>query len=222
MELEQLKAAWVDQARRIDQLEANALQAWRLPRERQVRRRLRGFGALQLGWLVVWIVVTLAAAGFWIAHRQVPQLLLTGLAFHLYGIAAIWVSITRALLASRVDVHDAPVLQQLERLARLRRFTALTELALGLPWFFLWLLAAQWLCMQWLHVDLYQGAPAWFLSTLGFGVVAMCASIVAARWVLRRLPPTHRLQRALLGLSGRSLARAQHELHALSAHAGSR
>ena len=215
MELEQLKAAWAQQAQRIDQLEVVALQAWREPRQRDVRQRLRWFSGMQLAWLLAWIVVTVMAAGFWIEHRQVPQLLLTGLAFHVYGIAAIWVSITRAMLAMRVDAANVPLRRQLTRLAQLRRFTALTELALGLPWFCLWLLAAQWLCMQWLGVDLYAMAPRWFVGTLGFGVVAMLGSIAFARWVLKRLPETHALQRLLDGLSGRSLARAQQQLREL-------
>jgi hypothetical protein len=215
MELEQLKAAWASQAQRIDQLEASALQAWREPRLRDIRRRLRWFSGMQLAWLLVWIAVTAMAASFWIEYRQVPQLLLTGLAFHLYGIAAIWVSITRALLAMRIERSDAPVLLQLQRIAQLRRFTALGELALGLPWFCLWLLATQWLCVRWLGLDLYAAAPVWFVATLGFGMVAMLGSGVLARWALRRLPVTHGLRRWLEGLSGQSLAHAQRQLREL-------
>ena len=215
MQLDQLKAAWADQAQRIDQLEAQALQAWQQPRQHAVRRRLRCFSGLQLAWLLVWIGVTVLAAGFWVEHRQVPQLLLAGLALHVYGIAAIWVSITRALLARHVDMAAAPVLIQQQRLARLRRFTALTELGLGLPWFWLWLLAMQCLCVQWLGLDLYAMAPAWFLGTLGFGVAMMLGSVAAARWMMRRVPASHRLQRLLDSLSGQSLARAQQQLQEL-------
>lgn len=215
MELDELKAAWAQQAQRIDQLEVLALQAWQQPRQASVKRRLRWFRGVQLAWLLVWIVVTVLAASFWVEHRQTPQLLLTGLALHLYGIAAIWVSITRALLAMRADAAEAPVLIQQQRLARLCRFTALTELGLGLPWFFLWLLALQWACVQWLGLDLYAIAPAWFLGTLGFGVVMMLSSVAAARWVMRRLPASHRLQRLLDSLSGQSLARAQQQLREL-------
>lgn len=215
MELDELKAAWAQQAQRIDQLEVLALQAWQQPRQASVQRRLRWFSGLQLTWLLVWIVVTVLAASFWVEHRQTPQLLLTGLALHLYGIAAIWVSITRALLAMRADAAEAPVLIQQQRLARLRRFTALTELGLGLPWFCLWLLALQWACVQWLGLDLYAMAPAWFLGTLGFGLVVMLASIWAARGVMRRLPASHRLQRLLDSLSGQSLTRAQQQLREL-------
>ena len=215
MQLDQLKAAWADQAQRIDKLEAQALQAWQQPRQHAVRRRLRWFSGLQLAWLLVWIGVTVLAAGFWVEHRQVPQLLLAGLALHVYGIAAIWVSITRALLARHVDMAAAPVLIQQQRLARLRRFTALTELGLGLPWFWLWLLALQCLCVQWLGLDLYAMAPAWFLGTLGFGVAMMLGSVAAARWMMRRVPASHRLQRLLDSLSGQSLARAQQQLQEL-------
>ena len=215
MELDELKAAWAQQAQRIDQLEVLALQAWQQPRQASVQRRLRWFSGVQLAWLLVWIVVTVLAASFWVEHRQTPQLLLTGLALHLYGIAAIWVSITRALLAVHADAVEAPVLAQQRRLARLRRFTALTELGLGLPWFCLWLLALQWACVQWLGLDLYAMAPVWFLATLGFGMVMMLSSVAAARWVMRRLPASHRLQQLLDNLSGQSLARAQQQLREL-------
>ena len=215
MELDELKAAWAQQAQRIDQLEVLALQAWQQPRQASVQRRLRWFSGLQLAWLLVWIAVTVLAASFWVQHRQVPQLLLTGLTLHIYGIAAIWVSITRALLAIHADAAEAPVLIQQQRLARLRRFTALSELGLGLPWFCLWLLALQWACVQWLGLDLYAMAPVWFLGTLGFGVVVMLGSIGAARWVMQRLPAGHRLQRLLDSLSGQSLARAQQQLREL-------
>lgn len=215
MELDELKAAWAQQAQRIDQLEALALLAWQQPRQASVRRRLRWFSGLQLLWLLAWIVLTALTAGFWVAHRQVPHLLLTGLSLHAYGVAAVWVSVTRALLALHVDMASAPVVIQQQRLARLRRFTALTELGLGLPWCWLWLLALQWACVQWLGVDLYTMAPAWFLGTLGLGMVMMLGSVAAARWAMRRLPENHRLQRLLDSLSGRSLARAQQQLREL-------
>jgi hypothetical protein len=212
MQLDDLKTAWARQAQRLDQVEALALDAWREPRRRDVRKRLRAFGRWQLLWLIVWIVVTALAATFWIEHRQVPHLLLTGLAFHLYGIAAIWVSITRALLAARLQLTQVPVMQQLTRLAQLRRFTAITELALGLPWFCLWLLATQWLCVQWWGLDLYAMAPRWFIATLGVGFLLAVAGGALARWVLHRQPTPHRWPDAL---AGRSLARAQQELRDL-------
>ena len=58
-------------------------------------------------------------------------------------------------------------------------------------------------------------APAWFLGTLGFGVVVMLGSVVAARWVMPRLPADHWLQRLLDSLSGQSLQRAQQQLQEL-------
>lgn len=218
MELEELKAAWAAQAQRIDRLEAAALQAWQQPRRRALRQRLRWFSGRQLAWLLLWIVATVMAASFWVAHRHVPHLLFTGLALHAYGIAAIWVSVTRALLALHVDAADDAVLVQQQRLARLRRFTAMSELGLGLPWFWLWLLALQWMSVRWLGLDLYAMAPAWFVLTLAVGVAGMFAGIAAARWGLRHLPEAHWLRRWLESLSGQSLARAQQQLRELDAY----
>ncbi len=47
------------------------------------------------------------------------------------------------------------------------------------------------------------------------GVALMLGSIGAARWTMRRLPASHRLQRLLDSLSGQSLARAQQQLREL-------
>lgn len=210
-ELQQLRATWQRQDLRMDGIEALALQAWREPRQQRVRRELRRFGSGQLLWLLAWIGLTAWVAGYWVANRQVPHLLLPGLALHLYGIAAIWVSATRALLAVRVNA-TGPVVQQALRLAQLQRFTALGELALGLPWWWLWLLATQVGLHAALGIDLYAQAPSWFMATLGSGVVAMGASVWLARHWLRRASPGSRIERLLDSLSGCSLSRARNEL----------
>ncbi len=215
MELEQLKATWNRLELRLDGAEALALQAWREPRQHRVQRELRRFGFYQAAWLLLWIGVVVFAAGFWIDHRNVPHLLAAGLVVHLYGIAAIWVTATRALLVARLHA-TAAVLQQLRRLAQLRRFTAISEVALGLPWWCLWLLALQLGMMALLGVDLYAAAPHWFQATLAFGVVAMVASLLLARrWAAH--PPRQRWLRGMIdNLSGCNLARAQAQLEEIA------
>lgn len=210
-ELQRLKAAWQRQELHLEGIEALALLAWREPRRQQVQRRLRRFGIGQLLWLLAWIGVVAFAAGFWVEHRQTPHLLAAGLALHAYGIAAIWVSATRALLAARLHA-TGPVLEQLRQLARLRRFTTVSEVALGLPWWCLWLVAAQVAVYRWLGVDLYAAAPRWFGLTLAFGAAAMVASLWLARRWARRPPATPWLRRTIDDLSGCNLARAQAQL----------
>lgn len=215
MELEQLESAWAQQTQRLDDVEALALDAWRAPRQRAVCSRLGWFNGRQLLWLLLWIALSVIWANFWMAHRDTPQLLLTGLTLHLYGIAAIAISIARSVLASQTRAN-APVVEQLTRLAGLRRFTAITELVLGLPWFCLWLLAAEWLSAQYLGIDLYRMSPPWFLSTLAVGMLGIFTSSALARWALPRLSPTHWARHWFESLSGRSLAKAQQELQELN------
>ena len=211
MELEQFKARWNQLEQRVDANEALALQAWCQPRQQQVQQQLTRFGAKQLGWLLLWITLALLAGSFWFEHRHSLHLLLSGLALHLYAITAIAATLVRMHLGVRLDSSDG-VIDQLRRLARLRRFTTLSEVLIGLPWWCLWLLLLQLSVLSISGIDLYALAPTWFLSNLLFGAVAMLACFwLARRW--DRNPPRARwLQRAIDNLSGRNLAAAQAQL----------
>ncbi|WP_305806135.1 hypothetical protein [Stenotrophomonas sp. YIM B06876] len=215
MELEQLKAAWNRVEQRLDAAEALALQAWREPRQQRLQRELRRFGLVQGLWLLAWLAVVVLAAGFWVHHRHVPHLLVAGVLIHLYGIAAIWVAATRLLLAARLHATGT-VLDQLRRLAQLRRFTTISEVALGLPWCWLWLPALQVGMMASVRIDLYAAAPRWFLATLASGLLAMAASVLLARrWAAQ--PPRQPWLRAMIDhLSGHALARAHSQLQEIA------
>lgn len=211
MELEQLKARWNQLELRMDANEALALQAWQQPRRQQVQRQLARFSGKQLAWLLVWIALALLAGSFCFGHHHSLQLLLAGLTLHIYAIAAIAVTGVRLHLRKRLDSsHD--VIDQLRRLARLRRFTTLSEVLLGLPWWCLWLLLLQLGVLAMSGIDLYLLAPAWFLGNLLFGVVAMLACLWLARHWDRQPPRAPWLRRAIDNLSGRNLAAAQAQL----------
>jgi len=212
----ELDAAWTRLDLRADALEALALQE---RRERDIghsRASLRWFGLAQLLELLLWIVMVVVAASFWFDHRHTPHLLAAGLVLHAYGIAAIWASATRALLAAGV-YYTAPVLDIQRRLARLQRFTTVTTVALGLPWWCLWLVATMVGARLWLGIDLYTAAPGWVLATLGFGVLAMGASVwLALRWA-RHPPASPRLRAMIDDLSGRNLRRARRRIEEIEA-----
>lgn len=207
----ELDAAWTRLELRADGLEALALQEHRERGIDRSRAALRRFGLAQLLELLVWIVMVVVAASFWFDHRHTPHLLAAGLVLHAYGIAAIWVSATRALLAAGV-YYTAPVLDIQRRLARLQRFTTVSTVALGLPWWCLWLVATMVGARLWLGIDLYAAAPGWLLATLGFGVLAMAGSVwLAVRWT-KHPPASPRLRAMIDDLSGCNLRRARQRL----------
>ncbi|MGQ4661036.1 hypothetical protein [Lysobacter sp. F6437] len=207
----ELDAAWTRLDLRADGIEALVLQDRRERGIGRGRASLRHFGLAQLVEMAIWIAMVIVAASFWYDHRATPHLLAAGLALHVYGIAAIWSAATRALLAAGV-YYTAPVVDIQRRLARLRRFTTVTTVALGLPWLCLWLVATMVGAKLWMGVDLYAAAPGWVVSTLAFGAVAMAGSVwVAVRW--SRHPPTRPWLRAMIDdLAGCNLRRAGRQL----------
>ena len=207
----ELDAAWTRLDLRADGIEALVLQDRRERGIGRSRAALRRFGLAQLVEMAVWIAMVIVAASFWYDHRETPHLLAAGLVLHVYGIAAIWAAATRALLAAGV-YYTAPVLDIQRRLARLRRFTSVTTVALGLPWWCLWLVATMVGAKLWMGIDLYTAAPGWVVSTLAFGVVAMAGSVwLAVRW--SRHPPAHPWLRAIIDdLAGCNLRRAGRQL----------
>lgn len=211
MELDEMKAAWARLERRLDATDARLIGEAQQRVLDRGRRSLRRFGWAQLLEIVAWALLIAVAAPFWVEHRATPHLLAAGLALHAYGIAAIWSAATRALLAARL-YRTRPVVDMQRRLGQLRRFTTISVVLLGLPWWCLWLVALQVALMRWTGVDLYLVAPAWFQLTLATGVAGMAASLWLARRWSERPPRARWLQRMIDDLSGCNLRRAQRQL----------
>lgn len=219
MELEQLQQAWHELDTRLDALSAQ-LQA-RTEHERLgvARRALRGAGWYLRLEAAVWLGFIVTAAQFWVAHRHVMHLLVAGVALQVYGIVALIACV--AQLSMLAGVHaDAPVLVTQQRLATFMRFRALARLALGLPWWWLWLVCAL-VGTQWLAgLDLYARAPSWFAWNMGIGAAGMLASVWLARRLARHPPASPLLRQMIEDMSGRSLHRAQREIGALARFGG--
>ncbi len=215
MELDDLRPALAALTDRMDALELDLRRSRADSRVGNARRVLRHLGWCQAIVLVVWIVVVATMASFWIEHRSVPHLLAAGLVLHAYGIAAIWVSAVQILLAART-YHTVPVVLFLRRVSELQRFRAVSSLALGVPWWILWLLVtmvgARWL----LGIDLYERAPLWIELSLAIGLGGMAVTV----WIARRLdepPPNARgFRRVLDDLAGRKIRCANLELRQLA------
>jgi hypothetical protein len=216
MELEEMKQAWAEMNLRQDGIEALLRADYRERRADRTRGILRWSllgGAIEL---MLWIGFTVFAASFWVEHRHVLQWLVIGLLLHAYGIAGIWSTTTRILLMSRIYLFDAPVVLMQKRLAQLRRFGVVSTLALGLPWWCLWLLVPMAAACQWAGADWLVAGSAWFWATMAVGVAGMAGSVWLARRIAARPQRSAFVQRLIDDMSGYNLRRAERQLDELA------
>lgn len=217
MELDEMKQAWARMDLRQGALEALLRQDFHDRGVGKARASMRWSMLMQGVEIAIWVLFVAWVASFWVEHRQTTHLLVIGLLLHVYGIAAIWSAATQWFLLSRIHAFDAPVLVLQRRLAQLRRFRFYSQLLLGLPWWFLWLLVTT-VGMVWLwDVDIYSvAAPAWYWMTIGVGVIGMGACLWLARHLADRPIKSPTLRRLVDDMSGRSLLRASQQLDALA------
>jgi hypothetical protein len=215
MELDDLKEAWRDLERRLDESEATSRALRRDIKMDRARSALRRISWGQAAAAALWLAVAVFAARFWTEHRATLHLLLAGLVVHVYAIAGIISGIVQMSWIAGID-YSAPVVALQRRLATLRRVRIWSQLVLGLPMWLLWvvitMVGAKWL----LDIDLYARAPGWIHVSLLIGVVGIALSL----WLPRRLAHSPRgsrfVQRTLDDLAGRSLVRVTRELDELA------
>lgn len=216
MELEDIKRVWQEMELRQNGMAALWFAEYRERRIDKTRSTLRWSIAAKVGELAIWIIFTAWIASFWIVHRDVTRWLVIGLLLHVYGIAGIWASATQLLLLSRIYLFDAPVLTLQRRLAQLRRFRVWSTLALGLPWWCLWLLVSLVGMYWWTGVDAFVTGTSWIRATLAVGLAGMAVSVwLARRWAGRAIRSPF-VQRIVDDMSGCNLARAARQLDELA------
>jgi hypothetical protein len=207
MELDEMKATWAALGARLDHLEA----AVSRDRLRRARRQLVWTALGDVCQLVIAIACTAWVATFWIHHRGNVHLLLAGLGLHVYGVAAACTMATQLLLVGRTAYTDSVVVLQ-RQLASLRRFRAVASLALGLPWWLLWVPVAMVGAFALAGVDLYAASPAWVWGSLGVGAAGLALCLWIARRLASRAVRSPWLARMVDQLAGRGVDRARRDL----------
>jgi hypothetical protein len=214
MELDDLKAAWRDLERRLDESEATSRALRRDIRIDRARSALRRLSWGQTFAAALWLAVAVFAGRFWAEHRATLHLLVGGLALHVYAVAGIISGIVQVSWIAGID-HAAPVVALQRRLATLRRVRIWSQLVLGLPMWMLWVVITMVGAKRLLDIDLYALAPGWIHVSLLIGAVGIALSL----WLPRRLAHSPRgsrfVQRMLDDLAGRSLVRVTRELDEL-------
>lgn len=216
MELDDLKQAWATMDARLAGTDAFMREDYRARHVDKTRSILRRSLLARGLELAAWVVFTAGAATLWAHNLHVPHWLAVGLLLHVYGIAGIWASATQLLLLSRIYLFDAPVVVVQRRLAQLRRFQVWCTLALGLPWWCLWLLVSLAAMYLFTGVDGFAAGSTWIWSCMAVGVVGIGCSVWLARRLARRPVKSAWLRRMIDDMSGRNLQRASQQLDALA------
>lgn len=181
MDIDELKNAWQTLDQRLDQQQRLNLRLFTESRVATARRHLRPlvWGQwLQIGFGVAMILLGISA---WRGNLGVPELFVSGIVLHVYGIALImFAGIVRSLIGG-ID-PSAPVVDIQKRLARLHHLHVRSGVALGLAWWLLWIPCGAAL-LHWLAgVNVFRAQPAVFGWMLASGVAGIIASVLFHRW----------------------------------------
>jgi serine/threonine-protein kinase len=202
IDLEELKREWAQTKLRVERLELASA-------GRQSRGVLRATQLRIWAAQVVWVVLVISSAAFWSSHLDVPHLVVAGMALHVYGVVAIVLGGIQLRAIAAID-YGEPVVELQRRLAKLIRLRARCSLALGLPWWVLWLPCMIVGFTALTGVDFYD--PLWAVLSILIGIVGLGITIVIARHIAARTPPDRGLNRMIDELAGRSLVRAAREV----------
>lgn len=199
MDLDEMRHVWSRMSARVEVLERRALEG---AIERS-RRATRIATAAELVKLVVWVGMIGIAAPV-LGRVPIAASSLIG-----YAGVAIVLGVIQ-LRAARLD-YGAPVLALQHDLGSLARLRARYSLALGLPWWFLWI-AVLVVAVAWAGGDLYATAPLWIWCNLAVSGAGLAVCVWWARRHATARTASPAMRRMIDQLSGTALARAAAEL----------
>ncbi len=183
MELDELKAAWQNLDRRLQQHDAINLQLLKETKLEKARGSLRPLVWGQTLQLLLGIGLIAMGVACWTRNTGVPGLLVTGILVHAFGIATTVAAGITLGLVGKID-YSAPVLKIQKQMSMLLRFYTLNANVCGLPWWFMWVLVV--VAFAGLGpVDPQAATPTWIWVSLAIGAVAGCFHLWWMRWRMR-------------------------------------
>jgi len=208
MELDDMKLAWQDIDRRLDEQRLFNRQLFRESRLGRMRRGLLPLFAGQSLQVLLGILISGWAAAFWIPRIHIPHLLACGLLVQAYGLMLIVMGTRVLYLTHRIDL-SAPVLAIQHRLAELRawrvRVEAPVNAAVGC---FVWIPVLG-MSLAWYGIDIWKPDTVPLVLLNGFVGLVLVALTV---YVLRRLGMGGRLADHVAGNSVRKAEAALGEI----------
>jgi hypothetical protein len=123
------------------------------------------------------------------------------------------------LLIGQIYYTESVVMCQ-RRTLGLQRLRSVSGLALGLPWWILWIPVTMVGAERFMGTDLYRASPGWIQLSLLFGLCGIAASIAVARRLAAHPPESKVLRNVIDSLSGCSLARTIRQFEEIQRFAG--
>lgn len=207
MEFDDMKAAWQTLDRRLEQQHALNLQLFRDSRADKARSELRPLFWGHIVQIFSGVLMILLGVSVWSSHREVTNLLVSGIIVHVYGVLVIMLAGTTIGMIKRLD-YSAPVLMIQKKLLQLRRFYVLSGKIVGLSWWVFWIPFTTTLLAWLFGVDLLANVPSLVTWWVPIGIVGIFATIGLHRWA-RRSGHARLLKFMDNSMTGSSLRKAQ-------------
>jgi RNA polymerase sigma-70 factor, ECF subfamily len=170
-----------------------------------IRTSLRPLVWEHAGQVAFGLLLAFFVGPFWWRHLDQPNLFVSGVLLHAYAVAMIALGARVLVLIHTLDL-SLPVLEIQKQLARLRRSYVRTGLAVGLPWWLLWVP----LVMVVSGFDIVAGAPAvWLVANAIVGVVGILATLWHFRVLWNRSADPERVRKLENAAAGKSMRTAQ-------------
>ncbi|MGC9991275.1 MAG: hypothetical protein ABSD52_02595 [Candidatus Cybelea sp.] len=215
MELEELKALWKQNNRKLEastRLNALLFAQWNLRKaDTSLKRFARG-----ITFELIVNLIGIGALGWFAAdHAGEPKFFIPAAILDLYAIALV-IAGARQLFELRSLDYDEPVVAIQSRLQRLRlariRATMCTLLFAPLMWVPLLIVASRWL----FGIDIYAAAsPAWLAANAILGLAVIPLAIALAKTYGSRLERGTPMRFLADEIAGRSLTAALDDLAAI-------
>jgi len=181
MPTDDIKLAWQELDRRMERQEALILRQLRDEHLTKARHSLWPLALGQIVQILVGVVVIGLGVAAWQPHSDVPHVLIAGIVVHAYGVMMIMLAGMMLSRIFRID-HAAPVAVIQRQLASLRVFYIRCGMAVGLPWWVLWVPFAIVLVAVVLGVDLYARTPLALQLGILLGFVGLLGTWLFCRW----------------------------------------
>lgn len=213
LELDDLKSAWQSLDRKLDLQNALLLDQAREKRFKTLGRRLLPLRLGKAVQMVFGVLLILPSVSVWSELRDGSLLFWSAIAMHVYGVVLI---ILGGIMQSKLSELDRgeSVLENQRRLASARRFQVLSGVAVGLPWWFIWVPCSAVVAAAVADIDMYANAPGVMAWMFFGGVAGWALTIVAYRWAMQKPQWAARMERSA---AGRSFERARRTLDELNA-----
>jgi len=215
METDELKLAWQQLGQQMERQHAVQLELLRERKRERMRSSLRPLFWGQILQVAFGIALILLGVACWTRHPAPGGYFLAGVLVHAFGAATAAAGGIMSGLIGGLD-WSAPVLAIQKRLGLLRRFYVAAGIAVGWPWWVMWLPVV----IAIAGLDPRQTGtgvtPAWVWVSLTVGVAGLLATWLFYRWARDPARPAL-AERMEKSITGAGLRRAQGLLDELRA-----